>query len=252
MIDEAALAKLMHRSIEDKTAEPAFLKALLDAMVYVHTPRYDGHDRLRLIQFTLPSGQCVLPFFSEKAQAVAAIGDARIVAMPGRQLFELTRGATLMLNPNGISCTLYPEEIAALLERGEVAIVEHEEIPDQSLQVGSLIRPPPTWFIEVLISLYTALPCVEAAYLAETRWPAIPGKSGFLIALAVNPADAERAARATITTIQPQCAAYGMCTVDLTTFEPDAAPEWLIELGIEPFYCPRPNQQRVGGTESLN
>lgn len=221
-------------------------------MVYVHTPRYDGHHRLRLIQFTLPSGQRVLPFFSEKAQAVAAIGDARIVAMPGRQLFELTRGATLMLNPNGISCTLYPEEIAALLERGEVAIVEHEEIPDQSLQVGRLSEPPPAWLIEVLITLYASLPRVEAAYLAETRWPGIPGKTGFLIALTVKPADAERAARATITTIQPQCAAHGMSTVDLTTFEPGAAPEWLIELGIEPFYCPRSNQQWVGGSGSVN
>jgi len=36
----------------------------------------------------------------------------------------MTRGATLVLNPNGAACTLYPEEIAALLDRGQVATVE--------------------------------------------------------------------------------------------------------------------------------
>src|SRR3546814_4427788 len=75
------------------------------------------------MQFPLPdSGHMVLPFFSEETQARAAAGTtAKVVALTGRDLLELTRGATLMLNPNGTNCPLYPEEIAALLDRGEVA-----------------------------------------------------------------------------------------------------------------------------------
>lgn len=50
--------------------------------------------------------------------------------MTGRQLFELTHGATLMLNPNGTSCTLYSEEIAALLDRGDVAIIDQVQLTE--------------------------------------------------------------------------------------------------------------------------
>lgn len=49
---------------------------------------------MRFLQFVRPdNGQTVLPFFSERAQAEAAAGNAAlIVAMSGRDLFELTGG----------------------------------------------------------------------------------------------------------------------------------------------------------------
>ena len=101
MVDTATLDGLLKQAIIDKTAEPAFLRALLDAKVYAHVPRHDRNTRVRFIQFTTPDGLTVLPFFSDETQARQAAGTAAsIVVLSGRQLLEATRGATLMLNPN--------------------------------------------------------------------------------------------------------------------------------------------------------
>src|SRR3546814_9982695 len=139
MLSAAELDALMRAAFADKAAEPAFFLALLEATVYAHTPRSDRQGRLRFMQFPLPdSGHMVLPFFSEETQARAAAGTTdKVVALTGRDLFDLTRGATLMLNPNGHNCTLYHEEIAALLDRGEVARTEEHTSELQSLMRSS-------------------------------------------------------------------------------------------------------------------
>jgi hypothetical protein len=229
------LNHLMGQALADKAAEPAFFRALLEARVYAHAPKTNRSGRLCLIQFKRPDGLLVVPFFSDEAQAKAAAGTAaRIVRLSGRQLFQLTRSATLMLNPNGTNCTLYPEEIAALLDRGDMAIVEQIDIGEQHLYFD---RPkePSTWLIDPLISLYGQLVCVEAAYLAEVRSPMDVNQIGLLIALAVQTSDAERSARATITALQPHCHGKAV-SVDLTTFEPSKPPEWLSEARVDPFY----------------
>lgn len=233
MTKETGLSRLMRRAFDDKHAEPAFFRALLKATVYAHAPRYDRGNRLRLIQFTLPTSKLVLPFFSEYDQAAASAGaSARIVAMTGRQLLELTRGATLALNPNSISCLLYPEEIAALLDRDEVAIIERVQLEEPTWQVCAA-KAAPQWLTDLLTALYAKLAYVHAAHLAELY---TPSGTGWIVAIAVREIDAERAARATTTQLQPACDSRASRSVDLTTFEPGSPPAWLAELGISPFY----------------
>lgn len=142
-----------------------------------------------------------------------------------------------MLNPNGVNCTLYPEEIAALLDTGHVATVEHAELKDNSVHI-SPSEDAPSWLIEPLMKLYAQLNCVEVAYLGELRSQENPERRGLLIALAVAEQDAERAARASITIIQPHCKKHATTAVDLTTFSPsdESAFIRLNEAGLEPFY----------------
>lgn len=224
----------MQSALADKAAEPAFFRALLDATVYAHIPRQNPSGRVRFIQFTTPEGLTVLPFFSDEVQAKAAAKSAAtVVVLMGRQLFELTRGATLMLNPNTISCVLYPEEIAALVDHDEVAIVERVDTDGQQLVTGPASERP-TWLIDRLVALYASLSCVEAAYLAEIGTPENPQR-GLLIAVSVSSKDAERVARATTTELQAHCQRL-QTTVDLTAFEPGELPDWLKEIDIEPFY----------------
>lgn len=235
MIPVDELTGLMQQAVTDKAAEPAFFRALLEATVYAHVPRADRSGRLRFIQFTTPEGLNVLPFFSEEAQAQAAAGSTvTIVALTGRQLFEVTRGATLMLNPNSINSMLYPEEIAALLDHGEVAIVERFDIGNAPLSVGP-VSECPAGLIDRLIALYAGMRCVEAAYLAEVGAAGNPARRDLWIAVAVPAKDAERAARATATELQAHCQALQM-PVDLTTFVPGKLPDWLKDAALEPFY----------------
>lgn len=234
VISSDELARLMLEALGDKLAEPAFFRALLDATVYAHVPRQARSGRVRFIQFTTPDGITVLPFFSDERQAKAAAGtSARVVALQGRQLLEATRGATLMLNPNSVRCTLYPEEVVALLDHGEVAVVEEIETGDQAIFVGPLAEVP-GWLKDRLIPMYAGLPYVTAAYAATIGTPDAP-EPGLLIALAVPAKDAERAARATTTELQPHCKALQQ-TVDITTFEPGEMPDWLKDAAVEAFY----------------
>jgi hypothetical protein len=230
------LDALLQQSLKDKTAERAFFRALLDATVYVHAPISDDSRNLRLIQFTRPDGLTVLPFFSNSTQATAATGNAvRVVPLMGRVFLEATRGATLMLNPNGIYCTLYPEEIAALLDKGEVAAVEMVDVPKSEFLFG-VPDPTPSWLIEPLVKLYAQLACVQTAYLIEARPSNDPDHPMLLIALTSSRLDAERAARATITAIQPLCRNREV-GVDITSFDPATeGTGWIDEIGIEPFY----------------
>ncbi|GAB2507746.1 enhanced serine sensitivity protein SseB [Pseudoxanthomonas sangjuensis] len=235
MIPADELARLMHQALSDKSAEPAFFRALLDATVYAHTPRNGRSGRLCFIQFTTPDGLTVLPFFTEESQARIAAGSAAtVVVLAGRQLFEWTRGATLMLNPNDVSCTLYPEEIAALLDHGEVAIVERVDTGSQQLWVGPASQRP-AWLVDRLIALYAGLDCVAAAYLADIGAPEGSEQPGLLVAVSVPSKDAERVARATTTELQPHCQAL-RTSVDMTAFEPGDLPGWLKDASLEPFY----------------
>lgn len=236
MISANELTCLMQKALADKAAEPAFFLALLEATVYAHTPRIGRSGHLRLIQFVRPdNGLTVLPFFSDEAQARAAAGTtATVVVLTGRQLFELTRGVTLMLNPNSASCTLYPEEIAALLDRGELAIVEKVDTGGQDLRIAP-VREQPSWLIDRLIALYASLSSIEAAYLGAIGPADRPDQQGLLVAAAVPKKDAERVARATTTALQGQCHTL-LVTVDFTAFEPDELPQWLRETEITPFY----------------
>ena len=239
MITNEELEIRLERAREHREEEPAFFRGLLEATVYAHAPQSDDNPQLRLIQFRHPDGFDALPFFTSEAKAVAAgQSSVRIIALKGRVLLESTRGATLMLNPNDGGCVLYPEEIEALLVTGTVAHIETIRLEVDNPFIISEHANPPTWLLPLLLTVYAQLPMVKAAYLLEVAPPSKPEERTLLIALAVPPEHAERAARATITAVQPLCARTGLA-LDLTTFDPaQGKPSYLCHPGIERFYGP--------------
>jgi hypothetical protein len=147
------LARLQARAIENPMEEPAFFQALLTAVLYVHLPLSDDSGKVRLICFTRPDGITVIPVFSDDVKAhAAARGAARVVAVVGRELFESAPGATWMLDPNDVSCTLYPEEIVPRsavaacrsFSGTTLAIRLSSEQPDQKMRGSArpLYAPP--------------------------------------------------------------------------------------------------------------
>ena len=239
MITDEELEIRLERAREHREEEPAFFRSLLEATVYAHAPQSDDHPRLRFIQFRHPDGFDALPFFTSEAKAAAAgSSTVRIIALTGRALFESTRGATLMLNPNDNGCVLYPEEVEALLTTGTVARIETIRLENENPIIISEHANPPAWLLPLLLTIYAQLAIVEAAYLLEVAPQSKPEEQTLLIALAVPPEHAERAARATITAVQPLCARSGLA-LDLTTFDPaHGKPSYLCHPGIEQFYGP--------------
>lgn len=126
------IARSTADSVGRRQAEEAVFKALLDSTVYAHVPSGPTPpNRIRFVQFVRPDNkQTVLPFFSDRHQAEkASAGKVGIVAMSGRRLFELTQGATLMLNPNRERVALYPPEISALLAGRTLGFFTEEALP---------------------------------------------------------------------------------------------------------------------------
>lgn len=176
-------------------AEQAFFNALLDATVYAHVPTDPAPpDRIRFMQFVRPDiGQTVLPFFSDREQAtVAAAGKAAIVAMAGRRLFELTRGATLMLNPNRDHLTLYPPEIGALLEGRPLGVFSQETL--EVVERVGLCPPsiPTDVLVLALRDLYEREPSVRAGYLVEVHRGPDLSDVFLLLTLVVTKGNVER------------------------------------------------------------
>ncbi|WEN13770.1 SseB family protein [Rhodanobacter sp. AS-Z3] len=150
--------------------QEAFFMALLDATVYSHVPREPAPaGRMRFHQFVRPdNGQTVMPFFTDREQAeFASTGNVGIMAMGARRFFELTRGATLMLNPNLDKITLYPPEIKALLNGQPPPFFTREELQAHE-EVGVCLPTVPTDSMVLGLSgLFAREPSVRAAYLTE-------------------------------------------------------------------------------------
>lgn len=211
----------MARSMEDPSAEPAFMAALLDATVYVHAPRNDRSGNLRLVSFPHPqTGNYLVPFFSNRRRAEEASSPRiRIIGMTGRKLFEITTGATLILNPNQLYCLFYPEEIALLLQ-GKV-LPPVRKIDDERDR-GRPLEPedqPPGWLFAPLPGLFDSIPGVDSAAIGRYVPSDSVVETHLILLVFVSDADAERAARAATLAFKGICEELGV-GLDVLTFSP--------------------------------
>ncbi|GLQ98988.1 SseB family protein [Dyella mobilis] len=157
---------------EGVAAQDKAFRAILDATVYAHVPvEPSPSGRLRFIQFVRPdNGQTVLPFFSDLAQAEQASSDrVSIMAMAGRRLFEITRGATLMFNPNSDAVALYPPEVIALLGGKPIGYFTKEALLESVLIAAGLPSVSTEALDSPLRALFESEPPVRAAYLTEVH-----------------------------------------------------------------------------------
>lgn len=218
-------------------AEEAVFKALLDATVYAHVPLENAPEgRMRFIQFVRPDNkQTVLPFFSDREQAgVASANRVAIVAMSGRRLFELTRGATLMLNPNIDQVALYPPEIVALLEGRPLGSYTQETLVE-SEQVGVCPPAEPTdELVLALRDLFQREATVRAAYLAEIHRGAEGTDIFLLLTIVAQPAHKERLIHLISLTIQ-SVSSHLTLPLSVNCISPDTSLPDLCNHGIQ-FY----------------
>ena len=251
-IPKSGLDHLMEAAAKDASREPELFRALLNGVLYVHAPVTDkpepvGDDasRVRLIMFKSPDdGTLVIPVFTDEAKAeFASRGAAKVIGVTALELFEATRGATLMLNPNDQKCTLYPEEISALLANGTLAPVTKDRFDADQAQTFKLPKAPAP-LVEALKQALPAVPGIELAYIAGVKWRD-PGRlDSVLVALCSRPGREEREARATAIAMQRAMERLNL-PVDIMHFDSnDARPSWITDLGLKPVYRRRPTPPR--------
>jgi len=154
----------------------------------------------------------------------------------GRELFNLARGATLMLNPNDARCTLYPEEIERLLRDGTVALVQKWKVEKDGEGQIYKLEPSPRALVKVLRIVLPGIRSVETAYIAGIRWPKGDQPDSLLIALGGDAKAAERSIRAVATALYEQVEKSER-PVDVTHFDSrKATPAWVDGFCLKPVY----------------
>lgn len=220
----------------DSRHEPALLQKLLTIVLYVHSPLGHRTGRLNICMFDRPDGLRVIPVFTDLKKAKKA-GRGRVLSVPvqGRALLEATRGATLMINPNDVSCTLYPEEIDGLLESGAVAHVTSFTVgEDDEVRIGAPTVPSDA-LASSLAQTLSGMHIAERAFLGEAHWcGGEPALAWFVVVVAPTH-HGERISRAIATALD----AIGPLdrALDVHVLDPAAAlPDWIIEHAMSPIY----------------
>lgn len=218
-------------------AQEALFKALLDATVYAHVPKESPPEGgMRFIQFVRPdNGQTVLPFFSDKEQSEAAGSKTALtVAMSGRHLFKLTRGATLMLNPNLDKVTLYPPEIAALLEGRALGFFTKDEIAEET---KALMGPPSisTAGLNVMLrGLFEREATVRSAFLTEVHRQGERAEVFLLLTVVAAQAHHERLLQLATLTFKSEALQLDL-PLSMRFLVPDAPFDELCNRGVQIF-----------------
>ncbi|WP_157489457.1 enhanced serine sensitivity protein SseB C-terminal domain-containing protein [Lysobacter sp. Root916] len=183
-----ALEIALARAAAEPAARPAFYRLLLDSEIFAigHTrSSNDGGDKLKLalMQWQAQDGAPYLPFFtSMEALRRESDDEVAAVSMPARNFFELTRGATVVLNP-GSNCgkEFTPGEIATLLDTGMSQRVSAHTIPRSSqVLLGQPVQLP-TRMLASLSALLATRPEVRAAYLCQMHDPARMPEPGLVV-----------------------------------------------------------------------
>ena len=243
MTTSQTLDDLMEQSVQDSRREPEFFRALLTAMLYSHAPLESPSERLHLVMFKSPDdGALVVPVFTDEAKAeFAAQGSVRVVSMPGRTLFDISRGATVMINPNDVRCTLYPEEISELLATGIVAYVRKNEVLEGKAQYFKLDKVP-TVLAKAMKKELPNIRGVELAYVVGLKWQEAEHPDSLLIVLGGRPDREDREVRALATALHRTFQELDKA-VDVIHFDGrQGRPEWIRHLGLTPVYRRRLGQ----------
>ena len=231
------LNALMKKAMSDPQAEGAFFSALLDATVYAHVPKSPPPEgRLQFIQFDRSdTGERAIPFFTDRQKAeFAALDRVGIIAMSGRRFFELTRGASLLLNPNDNWLALYPVEIDALLA-GHQLTPFAKEVVDSEEQVAILPPVGPFDLLADLLSRHLAFePSVRAAYVTEIRRGADLQEASILVAILATKATADRVAQTSIHALQDYLPSAPL-PVLVSVFTPTEVPAEVVAHGIKVY-----------------
>ena len=229
------LNRLLEAALDDQRQENAFFQALLDSMVYAHSPK-TGPPGRQFIQFRGPDGELLLPFFSDRGKADrAAQGKLRVFALQGRDFLVRTLGATLVLNPNDRWCKLYPDEVRQLLNRKSLPILITENLEGGKSVATYTEAIPPADLAEMLVSEIQSLPEIERAYLIDMRLNEEEQTAHWILVSIAPEGVKERLARTLVARSQSFCAEREI-QFSVMVFSPgDKNDDWILSVGVRPL-----------------
>ena len=190
-----ALETSLIKAATDAAARPQFLRDLLDATVFIESvgekPAVVGGELVAGSKISIANiqynGRTSVPFYTSPARLPVG---TEYLGLGAKALFEITRGAYLILNPGlNYGKEFFPEEVAGLLN-GSAFRPQDQHVMQKSTQV--LIGHPkdyPQELVDALSRLYRQRPAVKRAWIGYYHNPERGPDGGLL--LAVDVADAK-------------------------------------------------------------
>ncbi len=189
----------LQKAADDPAARPLFLRELLDSKVVI----VPAGEKPRVVDGVIPQntkislanveygGRAWVPFFTSEQRLPPG---TEYLLLDAKTLFEITRGAHLVMNPGlPYGKEFFPEEVAGLLD-GTLFEPRERFVAQKPMEV--LIGQPkeyPTELVQALSRLYAANSSVKRAWIAFYVNPERDPEGGLLIALDVpDPAEMER------------------------------------------------------------
>jgi len=201
--EENPLEELLRLAADEPAHRPAFCDVLLEAQIFLlgTTGLVEGEGQVNLeagsqvqIQhWERTDGSPVIPFFSSLAVLRQSIDEEQTyLELPVRSLFEMTLGATLMLNPKSdYGKEFVPAEVEQLLNHG-VSRMPEQRVVEKETQV--LLGQPaeyPSKLVDSLTQLFARNSNVQRAYLALMHDPSVDEKAHLIIGIEAD-GDAEK------------------------------------------------------------
>ena len=176
-LPESRLEVLLALAAEEPAHRPEFYRALLESEVYVISNlELEGEgrgyltsgDALSILTICADDNNPIIPFFTSIDRLTRFVEhQSQWIGINARNLFNLTKGATLVLNPQSrYAQPFYPTMIEALLTIG----IHHSCRKTTSASYdGVRISPPepyPSKMVDSLIIFFAGRPEVTTAYVA--------------------------------------------------------------------------------------
>lgn len=247
---EEQLEKSLEQAVRDPAYRTLFYRNLLEAPVYILADSGladKGGDliiapdrELEIQHWEMQDGLSTIPFFSslEKLQQAAGDDEQPFMTLPARDLFAMTRGAQLFLNPKcEYGKAFYPQEVAMLLETGGL-LAPQEQV---TLEGGTLSLGQPEQYpsavVEALTTLFSGRNIVRRAFLAQIHDKTSDDAPNLLIGLELEAEEegAERLIQETGSLASAALAEDAPVDICLVGEEGDGISHYLIT-HTQPFY----------------
>jgi hypothetical protein len=194
--EENTLELALRLAADDPSHRPTFFKALLDSTVFIigasdgsHTSRtLEAGEKVSIQNWQKADGTPLIPFFSSLEALRKAIDqEVNYLSLPARSLFELTKGATLMLNPKSdYGKEFFPQEIEALLSEGLNRVPEQRVTKKETKVLLGQPAKFPTEMVNALTSFFSRNAKVKAAYLALMHDTSVTEKPSLVIGISAE------------------------------------------------------------------
>lgn len=190
-----SIDELIAQAVDDPSREHEVFSRLLSTTLYVHAPIRRTGPNLVLVQFTMPQGFLAIPVFTDAQKAeFAGRGNVHIVPIAGRLLFEATRGATFVINPNDNWCAIFPEEIDALLSGQSLPTVPEPIQVEEGMKLQAARNPNPL-LIDLIDAVLSQVEDALDAWLTETASSAGPDQADLVLVVYAPPRQQLRISR---------------------------------------------------------